>query len=76
MRRKLTKPKIPKPVKILAKHYNCKNAYLMQNGNNPIIARCEIYHERFVANCNKLCSSFVENTSEPIIHKMIPAYED
>lgn len=42
---------------------DCKNAVLMRNGQNPIIAICNIYNERQVAVVRRICPSYEQRKS-------------
>jgi len=50
---------------------DCQNAYLMGEGNDPVISKCPFNHERQVASCPIECDKFKENKGEKVIHKMI-----
>ena len=50
------------PVKNTSREFvnclGCKHAHLMQWFDNPIVAECEVRHERMVAEAKMYCSSF------------------
>lgn len=62
-------------IKDIGTCYECQHAYLMQSRKeNPIVAECEINHERQVARMNECSiSMFKRNNGEKIIHPMIKA---
>lgn len=42
----------------------CKHGTYMQWFKNPIICRCAIYNEKFVAESKHLCEDFIERQEE------------
>jgi hypothetical protein len=57
--------------KIYHRCMDCRNAYLMRNGSDPIISKCPFNAERQVSSCPVLCSHFAQLTGKPQIHPMI-----
>jgi hypothetical protein len=60
--------------------YDCRNAYLMQDGNkyNPDVCGCKITHDRIVAGFRdrprlRECRNYVHNPNPPTFHDMIKA---
>lgn len=47
----------------------CIHAKLMQWSNNPIVAYCKIYDERFVAECDRQCKLY--QTSGNVNHEVV-----
>lgn len=47
----------------MVKCYDCKHGKYMQWMKNPIICECNWTGERYVAEAQRLCSRFEENTS-------------
>lgn len=44
--------------KNLARCVKCVHASLMQWNDNPIVAECKFYGERFVAECDRQCKEY------------------
>ena len=50
---------------------DCKNAYLMRSEpHNPIVARCELTQERWVASMEPGCGCFCRRVGEIVINEM------
>lgn len=72
---KKPKKKVEKVVKKNGHCIECAKAYLMQSApQNPIVAECEVNHQRQVAEAN-MCGigCFEELSGETVIHNMIKA---
>lgn len=52
--------------------YQCSNAYLMRSApHNPVVAECEITHERNVASTLIKCSHFKQRAGEAEINPIM-----
>ena len=51
---------------------DCANAYLMRSEpRNPVVAKCELTNERWVASMEPDCGRFEYRKAEAVIHPMI-----
>ena len=55
---------------------HCVHAKLMQWNDNPIIADCNFFGERFVAECDRQCKLFKPSSSENIEITHFDHYEE
>ena len=51
------------------KCYNCLRAHLVQYYHDPIIAECEVTHDKQVASTLLDCDYFKERRGEPVIEQ-------
>ncbi|MBQ9560477.1 MAG: hypothetical protein IJ762_09615 [Bacteroidaceae bacterium] len=53
-------------VKGMVQCINCKNGTYMQWFKNPIICKCNIFNEKFVAEAKHICEEFAKRPSEKV----------
>lgn len=53
--------------KPIVKCMTCAYAELHRWGNDPVIADCHIFHEREVANQDRVCQRYLEEENKRII---------
>lgn len=46
---------------------SCKHATFMQWWNNPVIAKCQLLHERQVAEAKRICRQYTPTSATPEI---------
>lgn len=58
-----------KEPKQMVRCFDCKEAKLLQWGNNPVISMCKYRLYKDVANTPRQCSHFAKRNGDPIILK-------